>query len=118
MADLVIPVIHTATTGLPLGANINPQKQKMLLLDTGILQRLQGLNLANILLEDDLDLVNKGSIAEIFAGLELIKTTSCYTQQQLYYWQREQKNSHAKVDYVIQHGDKIKVYPLYAAGNL
>ena len=107
MAGLVIPVVHTSATGLPLGADINPKKQKMLLLDTGILQRLQNLNLADILLSDNFDLVNKGSIAEMYAGLELLKTSSCYVPQQLYYWQREEKNNHADVDYIVQQGDKI-----------
>jgi len=107
MAGLVIPVIHTSATGLPLGADINPKKQKMLLLDTGILQRLQDLNLVDILLSSDFSLVNKGSIAEMYTGLELIKNSSCYIPQQLYFWQREQKNNHAEVDYVIQQGEKI-----------
>ena len=160
MAGLVIPVVHTSATGLPLGAEINPKKQKLLLLDTGILQRLQDLNLSNILLSNDFDLVNKGNIAEMYVGLELLKHSSCYIPQQLYYWQRELKNNQAEVDYVIQHGqtiipvevksgtsgkmqslhlfmnekkseygvrtslenfclyDKIKVYPLYAIGNI
>jgi predicted AAA+ superfamily ATPase len=160
MAGLVIPVIHTAATGLPLGAEINPRKQKMLLLDTGILQRLNDLNLSDILLGNDLELVNKGNIAEMFVGLELLKNASCYVPQQLYYWQREQKNNQAEVDYIIQKDgkivpvevksgssgkmqsmhlflkekrsdygirislenfsqyDKIKVYPLYAVGNI
>ena len=107
MAGLVIPVVHTSANGLPLGAEVNPQKQKMLLLDTGILQRLQDLDLANILLNNDFDLVNKGNIAEMYTGLELLKSSSCYTQHPLYYWQREQKNSQAEVDYVIQQGEKI-----------
>ena len=107
MAGLVIPVIHTAATGLPLGAGINSGKQKMLLIDTGILQRLQGLHLSNILLKDDFDLVNKGGVAEMFAGLELLKTASPYTPLQLYYWQREKRNSHAEIDYIIQRGEKI-----------
>jgi predicted AAA+ superfamily ATPase len=107
MAGLVIPVVHTSATGLPLGAEINPKKQKMLLLDTGILQRMLDLNLSDILLSNDFDLVNKGSIAEMFVGLELLKNSSCYLPQQLYYWQREQKNNHAEVDYIIQQGEKI-----------
>jgi len=107
MAGLVIPVVHTSATGLPLGAEINPKKQKMLLLDTGILQRLQDFDLTDILFSNDFDLINKGSIAEMYVGLELLKTSSCYTQRQLYYWQREQKNNHAEVDYVIQKGEKI-----------
>jgi predicted AAA+ superfamily ATPase len=107
MAGLVIPVVHTAATGLPLGAQINPAKQKMLLLDTGIMQRLLNLPLSEILFEQDFSLVNKGKITEIFVGLELLKNASCYVQQQLYYWQREKRNSHAEVDYVIQQGEKI-----------
>jgi predicted AAA+ superfamily ATPase len=107
MAGLVIPVVHTSATGLPLGAEINSQKQKMLLLDTGILQRLQDLNLSDILISNDFDLVNKGNIAEIFVGLELLKNSSRYIPQQMYYWQREQRNNHAEIDYVIQKGEKI-----------
>jgi predicted AAA+ superfamily ATPase len=107
MAGLVIPVVHTSATGLPLGAEINSKKQKIILLDTGILQRLQDLNLANILLSNDFNLVNKGNIAEMYVGLELLKTSSCYIPQQLYYWQREEKNNQAEVDFVIQHGERI-----------
>ena len=119
MAGLVIPVVHTSATGLPLGADINPKKQKMLLLDTGILQRLQDLNLADILLSSDFSLVNKGSIAEMYTGLELIKNSSCYIPQQLYFWQREQKNNHAEVDYVIQQDEKIIVcHRKYTSPNI
>jgi predicted AAA+ superfamily ATPase len=99
--------VHTSANGIPLGAGMNPAKQKMLMLDTGILQRLAGLNLTEILLENDFSLVNKGGIAENFAGLELLKATSCFTDKQLYYWQREKLNAHAEVDFLIQQGDKI-----------
>jgi predicted AAA+ superfamily ATPase len=107
MAGLVIPVIHTAAAGIPLGAQINPKKQKMLLLDTGILQRLQDLQLSNILLSDDFNLVNKGNIAELFVGLELLKAYPSNKNPQLFYWQREKPNSQAEVDYVIQRNGEI-----------
>jgi len=45
MAGLVIPVIHTSANGLPLGSGINPKFRKLILLDTGIFQRLLGLQL-------------------------------------------------------------------------
>jgi predicted AAA+ superfamily ATPase len=106
-AGLVIPVIHSAATGIPLGAQVNPKKQKMLLLDTGILQRLQDLHLSNILLSDDFNLVNKGNIAELFVGLELLKAYPSNRNPQLYYWQREKPNSQAEVDYVIQRNEEI-----------
>ena len=106
-AGLVIPVTHSSANGIPLGAQENPKKQKMMLLDTGIFQRLLGLQLSDLLLSNDFSMVNKGNIAELMAGMELIKSSSCYEQTQLYYWQREAQNSHAEVDYVVQHGEKI-----------
>ncbi|MDR1342287.1 MAG: AAA family ATPase, partial [Prevotellaceae bacterium] len=106
-SGLVIPVIHSAAAGIPLGAQINPQKQKMLLLDTGILQRLLGLPLSPLLLNDDFSVINKGSIAELFVGLELLKAYPSNWNPQLYYWQREKPGSHAEVDYVIQKNENI-----------
>ena len=103
MAGLVIPVTHSSANGLPLGAEANPKYRKMLLLDTGIFQRLLGLQLSDILLNDDFDTINKGGIAEMFVGLELLKASSCYQQPSLYYWQREVRNARAEVDFVIQH---------------
>jgi len=107
MAGLVYFVTHSASNGIPLGAEINSKKRKIILFDTGIFQRIQGLNIAQLLIEDDFNSINKGNIAELHVGLELIKNTSCYEKTQLYYWQREAKNSQAEVDYVIQKQDKI-----------
>ena len=102
MAGLVIPVTHTSANGLPLGAEINPKFRKLIVLDTGIFQRLLGLQLSDILLNDDFDSINKGGIAEIFVGLELLKSNSFYQQMRLFYWQREEKNARAEVDFVVQ----------------
>jgi len=107
MAGLVYFVTHSASNGIPIGAEINSKKRKIILFDTGIFQRIQGLNIAQLLIEDDFNSINKGNIAELHVGLELIKNTSCYEKTQLYYWQREAKNSQAEVDYVIQKQDKI-----------
>jgi predicted AAA+ superfamily ATPase len=102
MAGLVIPVTHSSANGLPLGAELNEKKRKMLIFDTGIFQRLLGLEISDLLFQESFNLVNKGSIAELFAGLELVKSSSGYRQMQLYYWQREALNSNAEVDYLIQ----------------
>jgi predicted AAA+ superfamily ATPase len=107
MAGLVIPITHSSANGLPLGAETDIKKQKMLLLDTGIFQRLLGLPLADLLISDDFSLVNKGNIAELFTGLELLKAGSCYEQKNLYYWHRESKSSNAEVDFVAQIGQNI-----------
>lgn len=107
MAGLIIPVTHTSANGIPLGAEINRKKRKMLLFDTGILQRLAGLSLSDIVLGQDFASINKGHLAEQFAGLELLKASSPYIRNDLYYWQREAKSSNAEVDYVIQKEERI-----------
>ena len=107
MAGLVIPVTHTSANGMPLGAEVNLKKRKMLLLDTGIFQRLMQLDISELLFSEDFKLVNKGGIAEQFAGLEILKNASCYNQTELFYWHREALNSNAEVDYLIQKQDDI-----------
>jgi len=104
MAGLVYFTTHSASNGIPIGAELNSKKRKIIPFDTGIFQRIIGLNLGELVLEDDFALINKGNIAEIYVGLELLKNTSCYEIGNLFYWQREAKNSQAEVDYVIQKG--------------
>lgn len=107
MAGLVIPVVHTSANGLPLGAEVDSGKRKMLVLDTGLFQRISGLNMSDMLISDDFSVINKGAMAELFAGLELLKSSSCYQQAKLYYWHRETRSSNAEVDYLLQNGDTI-----------
>lgn len=107
MAGWVIPVTHTSANGLPLGAEANDKKRKLHLLDTGIFQRILGLNITQILLQHNLDAINKGAIAEQYAGLEILKTCSPYRNESLYFWHREAKSSNAEVDYVLQQGQQI-----------
>jgi len=106
-AGLVIPVTHSASNGLPLGAGANPRNQKMLVYDTGIFQRMMGLDLEDFLLSRRFDAINKGNLAEQFVGLELIKSESCYQNPSLYYWHREAKSSNAEVDYIIPINQEI-----------
>ena len=106
-AGLVIPVISVAANGIPLGAEANYKKQKMIVFDTGILQSVLGLDISDLFLSNDFDVVNKGSIAEQFVGLELLKSASCYMPENLFFWTREKPQSNAEVDYVVQRGEKI-----------
>ena len=107
MAGLVIPVVSSSANGIPLGAEVNHKKCKMLLLDTGFFQRLLGLELSDFLFSNDFEAINKGFIAEQFAGLELIKNASPYTSENLYFWTRDIGKSQAEVDYLIQKNGKI-----------
>jgi len=106
-AGLVYPVIHSAANGVPLAAELNHKKHKYVVFDTGLMQRFLGLDISKILLGDSLDQVNKGSIAELFVGLELVKSLPCNQPAHLYYWQREQRGSQAEIDYLVQIGSEI-----------
>ena len=107
MAGLIYSVTHSSANGIPLGAEINSKKIKYLIFDTGIFQRLLGLNISDFLLQDDFDTINKGHLAELFVGLELIKAESSYQKTELFYWQRDAKNSQAEVDFVCQINNTI-----------
>ncbi len=107
MAGLIIPVTHSSANGMPLGAERNTKKTKYLIFDTGIFQRIAGLEINSVLFEEDFNQINKGALAELSTGMELIKATSCYLQPELFYWQRETKSSNAEIDYLIQQNNKI-----------
>jgi uncharacterized protein len=106
-AGLAYRVMHTHARGIPLGAQVDEKKFKVLLFDIGIHQRLLGLDVPSHLTAGDLDLVNKGSLAEVFTGLELIGNHPSHMKSPLYYWHREARSSNAEIDYVIQQGADI-----------
>ena len=110
MAGLVHPVTHTAANGIPLGAEANQKYRRMIPCDTGLFLHTLGLR-SEILPAADFSAVNRGSLAEIFIGLELLKASSCYTHQQLYCWQRSagpnSPHGNAQVDFLVQNGSSI-----------
>jgi len=107
LAGIVYPVTHTSANGLPLAAEMNTKHRKYLIFDTGIYQRFLKLDLGQLLNAETLEQVNKGALAELFVGLELLKSASCTNPTELYYWQREKPGSAAEVDYVVQSGADI-----------
>jgi predicted AAA+ superfamily ATPase len=109
-AGLAYKVYHTAARGVPMGAQINEKKFKVLILDTGIYQRVLGLDLSAYMISDFGSLINRGNLTELFVGLELIAHGSPRLHPELYYWHREARSSNAEVDYVI--AKKGKVVPV------
>ncbi len=107
MAGLAYKVYHTSAQGLPLGAQLNLKKFKVLLFDVGIHQQIAGLDIPSFLTANNFNALNKGNVAELFAGLELLANCEPDNPKPLYYWTRESKNSQAEIDYVIQQGSAI-----------
>ena len=113
-AGIVVPVTHSDGNGLPLGSEADKTYQKMLLLDTGLMLRLLNMTTGDIselteqiLTSDITDLVNKGPMAEMLAGLELLHYRTPNIRHEIYYWQRQAKNSQAEVDYLSSYRQTV-----------
>ena len=57
--------------------------------------------------EEDILQIRSGALAEQAVGQELIASQDPYETPHLYFWKRDQKNSTAEVDYLIQNGPNI-----------
>jgi len=115
-AGLVIPVTHSDANGLPLGEKADESVRKYLFLDNGLMLRVQNLTLKNaseitqaVLSSSANELVNKGPMAEMIAGLELLHNMPSTLKTDLYYWNCQKKNSMAEIDYILP--DNMKVLP-------
>lgn len=117
LAGIARKVYHTDARGLPLGAQVNPKRFKVMLMDVGLHQRILGLDISKMMTASSLDVVNKGSIAEVFVGQELVAVQSNREPANLYYWHREARSSNAEVDYVCAHGDVLVPIEVKAGGS-
>jgi len=106
-AGIAISITHTDANGLPLGSETNTAFRKMLLFDTGLTLRLLNMTLGNateitthILTASTSELVNKGAMAEMLAGIEMMHYLSPNVRHEMFYWVRQAKNSQAEIDYV------------------
>lgn len=108
LAGLLIPVTHTSANGLPLGSEADHSYRKILFFDCGLMLRLLGITTGDtttlatqILTSTAADLVNKGTIAELVVGLEMLHYMTPNLRHELYYWVRLSKNSLAEIDYLL-----------------
>jgi uncharacterized protein len=102
-------VLATDATGIPLGAESDERRFKMILLDVGLTSAALGLSIGALEETPDVLLANEGGLAEQAVGQALRTLVSSGQEPQLYYWVREQPGAESEVDYLIQHGAQI--YP-------
>ncbi len=106
LAGIVTPVVATSGNGLPLDAEADDKSLKVVFLDPGLLLavlQLEG-SLSQQLIELIMagrpqELVNKGGLVEMVAGLEIARNKPCVQRQKLFYWEKKGK-SIAEVDYL------------------
>ncbi|MFV0340391.1 MAG: ATP-binding protein [Parachlamydiaceae bacterium] len=94
----------TAANGLPLGAELLHHYTKILMLDVGLCSAALKLSLTDLQTIEELDLINKGGIAEQVVGQLLRTIDPVFIEPELYYWISTEKFASAEIDYVIQQG--------------
>jgi len=108
-AQCINKVVHSSGHCMPLGAQTNEKKFKILFLDAGLMQRSLGMD-AEILLNNDLSSYSLGNITEQFVGQEIIASFENYEDRKIYFWARDAKSSQAEIDFLVTLGPKI--YPV------
>lgn len=112
-SGLIKEVKRTSANGLPLGAEESEKYRKYIYLDTGLMLRIQSLYMKStddtkaVLVDTAADLVNKGALAEMVVGWELMKGCSPRIKQGLHYWENISDGSSSEVDYVLAYEGKV-----------
>jgi len=106
-AGIINQVIHSIGNGLPLGAEVDFNKFKLIFLDVGLTQAILGLELKDWFINVPVAFVNKGHLTESFVGQELLAYANPSDRPTLYCWCRDERGSHAEVDYLLTHQQKI-----------
>lgn len=116
-AGLIKAVHLTSANGLPLGAEVNDKFSKYIFLDSGLMLRILDLDFGGakaiteiILAGSEEDLVNKGIMAELSVGWELVKGADIRHRYELYYWENLAKGATSEVDYIIP--ENMQILPI------
>lgn len=112
---IIHKVYHSSGQGIPLGAQADIEKFKILFLDVGLTQAMLGFDFSDWLLHAKQSYINQGAILEAFVGQELLVYSDPSSKASLYYWHKEETTSQAEVDYLIQ--NKGRVIPVEVKSN-
>lgn len=103
-------IYHSSAQGLPLGAQADLEKYKVIFFDVAATQQLLGLDSKGWFLHPQEAFINQGALVESFIGQEMMAYSAPNTRHQLYYWQKEAKGSQAEIDYLtILQGEIIPI---------
>jgi len=104
MSKVVNLVERSGGNGIPLGTEVSAIAFKPIFLDVGLVNSLCGLKLLN---PEALITIHEGGLAEQFIGQELLNLEPFFEDTRLYFWNREEKNSNAEIDYLISHQNSV-----------
>lgn len=107
LSKIVVRSASCHANGLPLGGDLNSKANKFMLFDTGLYMNESDFSLSANIILPAVEFINKGWLAEMFVGLELLKAEDPFTEHGLYYWHREAAGSTAEVDYLLQRSESV-----------
>lgn len=102
-ARIIHPIYHSDANGIPLDAQIDPSRYKIIFGDIGLFSRMLGLT------HPPSKTVIEGPLAEQFVGQQL-KSRFTRQEQEIFYWIRESKSGNAELDFLIQ--DDTNIIPI------
>lgn len=101
MARVAWRVRHSSANGVPLGAQTDNRRFKVLFLDVGLMLSSAGLGASDVLTSPEWSMAHSGAVAEQVVGQHLLYSDAPYRDPEVYFWGREARNSSAEVDYVL-----------------
>ena len=116
-AGIVHQVTKSAGQGIPIGAQADMDDFKVIFLDVGLSQALLKLDIAPWFIDPLEIFINKGEIVEAFVGQELLAYSDPIAKDELFYWRRDSRGSHAEIDYLVQIHDKVVPIEVKAGTN-
>lgn len=102
-ARVINKVSSASPAGLPLKATASSKRFKAIIVDIGLWQYLNGIDVAEEYPKTDLLSIYQGAMAEQLVGQEILAAQ----KSSLYYWARSAKGSTAEVDYLAAIDGKV-----------
>ena len=106
-ARIALRIQGCMANGIPIGGDVNRKLAKFMILDTGLYLCESGLDISEWVVDAPAKFVNRGKLAEMHVGLELLKSGNPMEARDLFYWHREAKNANAEVDYIVPYRNGI-----------
>jgi predicted AAA+ superfamily ATPase len=103
LARVATKIKSLSNIGIPMDVHASDTKFKNLFLDIGLMNRVMGIDYNEAFNHKNLVAIYRGQLAEQFVGQEFIAATN----NQLYYWARDAKNSNAEIDFLTLFDGKV-----------
>jgi len=104
LSRVIHKVTHSNSAKVPIAEHMKKEVFKTYFMDIGFVNQLNQIELTDL---NNLVTANEGMLAEQFVAQELLSSQPAWLSPSLFYWSREEKNSNAELDFILQIQNKI-----------